>query len=227
MNLKGLRLNCWLAPACLTMLGAMACLVVGLWLARHAEHAAHRDLLATLAAYARLEEHGCRPPLGLWTGADARWQGAVEVRRDGDRWEIGAQAGSGWNLRPDDPPPALVLALHEPQAWTAIDGRRFAAAAARSGERPVFIIAWAPPAATAWLAPALGTASILAAAGLLLSWYLAARIWRPVESLARYAQAAADDAPAPQLHASVETGDLRSSITMLAERYRSSRNAKG
>ena len=208
MDLRSLRLNCILAP----LVPSVLAVVLVLWVQHHdAERLAAQDRAearAQVAAWA----HGARTDLGT---ADPRWRTVEVLEPVGDQ----VRPVGGGPAR--DAEPELVQVVDGPQVWATASGG-VAAAALLPGTQPIRILY----AVRAPAPPPLGAevvALALVAAGGLLAWYLAWRIYRPVEALAEEAQAALDQRPTRQAFAtSDETATLRSSITELAHRYRSS-----
>jgi hypothetical protein len=223
--LHGLRLNCWLAPMCVVAVG------VGVLVWYHQTvsagiRSAHEDSLRTVQqAYARLEERGSRPSLEDALQADRRWTCLAEIRfTQDDHAEILRIAGSPPELDLAAPPPELTLAVAEQQLWTTPAGAVAVATALRGTHAggPTHVLYGQARLTDAGPAPALWTAIIvLVLAGGGLGWYLARRIWRPIEALAADAEAALrGEGPRP-LMASSETKGVRSSLVTLVERYRS------
>jgi HAMP domain-containing protein len=210
VDLRALRLNCLLAallPNVLALgaLGVMAMVEAG---------ARTREDLAEAEAQVRAWAAAADPlPVAV---ADPRWTSAGILRLTPDR--VTTEPGGRGPL-PQEPTPDLLEALHRPVAreegpWVTVavplpDGRVLYA------ERPV------PPRDPTLLA-ALALALLASGAG--LGWYLARRLYRPVEWLTEEAQAALDGRPrAAWRSSSEETRALESSITALADHYRSSR----
>jgi HAMP domain-containing protein len=219
--LRGLRLNCILAP----LLAALFGLGWALWAecaARERTVAAHHDdLRAALLGWARLLATG---GIGLDAVrlADQRWRGLARIETpQPDQLRVIERSGEPPAITEGDLPLPLLEAVDAPQAWP--HGNALAVAAALpNGDgqvRTLLLGAVAPPPPPPWTGFLLWTAlgSALAAA---LSSYLALRIWRPVRRTAEWADRLAQGGsgshqpPEP----SVETRALFDSVRRLAER---------
>lgn len=208
MDLRALRLNCFLAPLVPTFL-AVGLVLYGQHLG--VEHLAAQDRAEARAQVAAWARQG-RTDLAA---ADPRWRVVEVLEPVGDRLR---PLGGGPEREPE---PEMVQVVDGPQVWTTPTGG-VAAAALLPGTSPARILfAVRPPAAPP--VGGEGLALAILAAGGLLAWYLARRIYRPVEALVEEAQAALDQRPSRSVFpTSDETATLRSSITELAHRYRSS-----
>lgn len=216
--LRGLRINCLLAPLSSAAIGAGAILLAWIWhgdAAATAEATAHREAIAGLA---RLHQAGNGPAAAAWLLAHPGWEGLGRFTLSGDRLDAIDAAGlasRGW-----EPEPELVLAFQDARTWGGPARMAAAAPCLPVDQRASVVVGWwrpAPaPAAWPWLVLAGGV--LLIGGG--LGAYLVARVYRPVRWLERAAQAAADGAPEPAGRVdSAETASLRSSLsTILARR---------
>lgn len=217
--LAGLRLNCLLVPVVLSAVALGA--TWGIWWLAHetATEQERQDVAQALGICARLRPDGdpraCR-------AADPRWTGLAVLRWRGGRVERQAMDGA-LRLADDNPHPDLVLAAGGALAWIDRPGLLAAAAplaadgnGARSllyGERPDLALDPTLPLIVSVLVAVLGGA---------LGWYLTRRIYQPVEWLTHEAEAALAGRPRlGQERSSLETASLRSSVIVLADRYRS------
>jgi hypothetical protein len=216
VDLRALRLNCLLAPLLPTVLALGA---LGFLALREAESQARIDLAE---AQAQVEAWANGPePTHFLTAAGPRWTSVGILRLTTDR--VAPDPGSRGPL-PQEPSPELVQVVHGPQAWRQED--RIAVAVRLGGAQDDGRILYAERLARAWNpTDALLIGTLLLVGGGLLGGYLARRIYRPVEWLTAEAQAALDGRPSPTNPAvSAETETLNSSISQLAEHYRSSRH---
>ncbi|GDY11447.1 hypothetical protein LBMAG53_03240 [Planctomycetota bacterium] len=223
--LRSLWLNCWLAPITVMVVGMAVLTAYHLIVARQISTAHLDSLRQVQSAYAKLESRGSRPSLDDAVTVDPRWRCLAEVRIVGDHLAILSHAGAPPELDVDNPPPELLQAVGEQQAWQTASGDLAMATALRSADgqatRILFGQARLPdPGLTALFSAALG---VLLVAGLALGGYLAKRIYRPIEALARDAEAALDGSPpSGPMPVSAETDGVRGSLVTLVERYRSS-----
>lgn len=221
--LAGLRLNCLLVPVVLSVVALGA--TWGIWWLGH-EAATTQDQQETaqaLAICARLRPDGdprsCRAADPRWTGlAVLRWHGGKVERRAADGILC---------LTDDNPHPDLVLAAGGTLAWIDRPGLLAAAAPLAMdaqgerhllyGERPALVPDPSLPLALSALIIVLGGA---------LGWYLARRIYQPVEWLTLEAESALAGRPRLAFErSSKETAALRSSVITLADRYRTERSS--
>lgn len=221
--LRGLRLNCWLAPVvplvlCLTILG---------WWAWSVSEQRLSELLDTQArstawlAASVADAPQQRLPDGLAGMARLR----LADDHIADDWRLGAlQVADG-----SEPAPLLTQAWAAPRAWRLGDGRVAAAAPIRaadgSPQAVLYIESSDPlPDMLNWRALA-GGMSVLLVVGLAMGGYLARRIYRPVDRLTAATRAAAAgkiDTTSLRGTGSVETDALANAVTDLAERINSS-----
>jgi HAMP domain-containing protein len=222
--LKNLRLNCLLVPAVLAV-AAMLAWSWAWWRAGQQGIELRREALAaSLGAFAALGGEAA-PSLDAWLAADRRWTGLAVVRLDGERLAVIAAAGNKPALDAANPSPVLIDAVGGPHAWPLADGRWAAAAPIRGGSGVTNALLYGEtrpfPARdlNEWIYGLLAIAVL----GAGLGWYLARRVYAPVEYLSRQAEAAlAGQPPVAGNVDSDETGALRSSVNQLVERVRSS-----
>ena len=219
MDLRALRLNCLLAAVLPTVV-ALGVLVAAWQVGVRAQE---RQDLAEARAQLQAWARGGGEPMALAT-ADTRWVTVAVLHLAGDR--VVVEAGTATDLA-GEPGPELVQVVHQPQAWSLEDG--FLAAAARlpgtEGDSRILYAERrmvAPEATKFWV---IGGCMLVL--GALLGWYLARRIYRPVEWLTHEADNALHGRPAgADRQESEETQALRSSIIELADRYRSSSSSR-
>jgi hypothetical protein len=221
-TLRGLRLNCWLAPLSVAAIAAALLIAVHVDDAAAAEAAARGQTAAALAAYADLDRAASRPALARWLHADPRWTCLAEICAKGDRLAVTAHAGADPHIDLDAPPAQVIDAVEQARCWDAGAGRWCAAAPMRDANGIVGSVLYGETSASAPLPGSVTGAALTAliVVAMSLAWYLVRRIYQPLEFLERQARAAltgATDGPGP---VSAETAALRSSITALAHRYR-------
>jgi hypothetical protein len=223
--LRGLRLNCWLAPLAAAAAGIGGIGVVAHAAARSADTASAEHLMAAQSALAAGEATGTRPSVAQAQRADPRWRCLAVVDFTSDRIVIREHAGTVPELQTASPPPELTFAVGSPQAWsTADDGRAVAVALhGPAGELRGILYGEAGPegAVAAIWRTAVMTAAGLALLAVFLSWYLVRRIYLPIQSLARQAEAVLAGRPVATAatRTSVETAVAASSLTLLIERH--------
>lgn len=220
--LAGLRLNCLLAPLIVAIV-ATAFIVRGHRASiERAQAAELAGLSATIVALAaRVERAGDAADLAALRGADTRWSAIGLVAIGADAGELRASDG---RLATDiaDLPPRVVDGIGGPQGWAEPTGALRAVAPVHMGGRTLVLLGEATSAIRSGWADAASSCAILIVVAGLLSWYLARRIWRPVEALQRAAEdALAGRPPAGVTVESSETATARSAVLQLAESYRS------
>lgn len=230
--LHDLKLNCLLVPAVLIILAAAALIWVDWGRARQARTAASEHAAAMAALQAanmnalpeRLDPEVIRRHEPGIAGM------ALLVPDDQSGARQSLRIGSPPPFDPDGPPPELINAWTAPRGWIETDGRLCGAAAIRDADGAALglvHLAFVEPAPArldaAGLLPALG---LLILTGSLLGWYLARRIYAPVEALSAQAEAALDGRDLGAFAGSQETGRLASAIDALATAYRSSTHSR-
>ena len=216
--LRGLRLNCFLAPLLPAVCAAIGIIILATQLRDEADDRLRRGLADWLAASAQRIESGAELP-EVWA-AHPHWQGLALLHLDeAEGLEVVEQVGTALALEQADPPLPLWRATVQAQSW----GAGQVAAPVRRDDGSIAAILYG-----VYVSPAAwndrpvviaGVATLLL--GLLLAWYLARRVYRPVEALDAAAQAALKgDAPDHAIAGSVETGSVAASVQRLAQQYR-------
>jgi hypothetical protein len=219
--LRGLELNCLLAPLLPSLLG-----IVGLWfLQSDWQQQTEKRLLDLLGS--QLEQVISRLTAGETLGTVAAqqptWQSLSLLRFETDgQVTILTHHGQMPQLRTDDPPPVLAEAVVLPRTWKS--GLLCAAAPLLDADGHLrgivygeyqHAIPWNRDRLLVWI----GGLAVLALA---LSWYLARRIYRPIRWLEADARAALEQRSSTEKPThSMETADVSGSVEILVSRYRS------
>ena len=210
---RRLWFNCLLAAVIPMAVAALA--GVGLQL-RH--EALVRDLVSAERAQALVLAATLGATPEAIRKADPSWLGVARLRWNGHATEVLAAAGT-LALRADETPPDLLLAVNGPQHWRIAGELAAIAVVERDGRGDVAAFwygeSMVPSADRSML---WGFLVSLAVLGLGCGWYLARRIWAPIEDLQRYAEATARGEIATLSLGSEETESLRTSIIALADR---------
>lgn len=223
--LHHLRLNCLLVPILLGATAAGGTIAIHYLAQERLADAWKDDFTHSIATWARLRGQGLPLSATLWRSVDSRWLATAELRLQDDRLLV--VATSGEPTLGIHPPAALPAAVSAPQCWTLPSGRWAVAATVQpyTDAKPLFVYAEAPPPPTHALG-LLATLIVIACLSLGLGWYLIRHLWRPVENLQRHADAALrGETPPADTEASEETAAVRSSVILLADRYRNAHNA--
>ena len=165
---------------------------------------------------------GCRvPDPEALLALEPRLLAAAELVATGDQLVVRRSAGP-LDFDPASPLPEMAEAVQQARAL-ALPG---AAAVAPLGDAQgrSRALLWIRARPQPGLDPGPLALALLAAAllGGLGSWYLAARVWRPVRALHQVAEAALSGRQEALSSASAETEELRSSVMDLAQRVMSS-----
>ncbi|MFW5698826.1 MAG: hypothetical protein ACOCYN_03135 [Planctomycetota bacterium] len=230
--LHDLKLNCLLVPAVLLLLAAAAMTWVDWSRAQQARTAA-REHAAGMAALLAAGMDALPERLGpeLIRRHEPGIAGVALLVPDE---QAGARPlrhiGTPPSFDPEGPPPELINAWTTPRGWVDADGRLHGAAAIRDADGAALGLLHLAfvQSAPARLDPAglRAPLGLLVLTGSLLGWYLARRIYAPVEALSAQAEAALDGRDLAGFAGSQETGRLASAIDALASAYRSSTSSR-
>ena len=225
-TLHDLRLNCLLAALVPVALGVAALIVYAVLAEGHHRHRRHQDLrqMAALMVAGATDLAGVSIERLVADHVDVV-SAAVLTTEEVHGVRLLRHVGEGLSIDPESPPPLLIEAWTMPRSWR-LDGHRMALATAVRDDHQAavgllylevrLLPQWNPWLTATWIG------SLLLAAGGLLAVYLTRRIYRPVVTWQRQAEAALTGGPPLPVVTTAETAALATAIDQLASAYRSS-----